>query len=331
LADNGGVDDVGGDLAAMGAGLWHKGKAYQRPVIGKVSADDAALKAWELGYFPGRQERPDINELFDAVDRELRGQPTYARAADQGAADRFAARNAADEAAYYGYTGEDAPMESDYGLRPEPVGDPVFTALPTAKTWDYVKRGLDDVLEGYRDPNTRRLPNTGEVGAIQDTLKELRSELISANPVYGKALKVSSDYLGAQDAFYRSQKQFLNPNVTEQQFAQNIAALSGAEKSAFKAGIANQMFDSAQNGKLDPRMFKAERVREKMRLVFGEQDAQSLISTLEREAQKAAFENRYGPGAGSISADMLAGGEELAQSVGGAFQHDVAKLHDQTA
>jgi hypothetical protein len=141
--------------------------------------------------------------------------------------------------------------------------------------------------------------------------------LISASPAYGKALKVSSDYLGAQDAFFRSQKQFLNPNVTEQQFAENIAALSGAEKSAFKAGIANQMFDAAQNGKLDPRMFKAPRVREKMRLVFGERGAQSLISTLEIETQKAAFENRYGPAAGSITADMVAGGEELAQSVGG--------------
>jgi hypothetical protein len=317
LADNGGINDVGGDLAAMDAGSWHKGKAYQRPVIGKMSADDAALKAWQAGYFPGRQDRPEINDLLDAVSRELRGQPTYARAADQGAADRFAARNAADEAAYYGYTGEDVPMESDYGLRPEPVGEPVFTSLPTAKTWDYVKRGLDEVLDGYRDATTGRLPNTNEVRAVQNTLKDLRSELISASPTYGQALNVSSDYLGAQDAFYRSQKQFLNPNVTEQQFAKNIGALSGSEKAAFKAGIANQMFDSAQNGKLDPRMFKAERVKEKMRLVFGDRDAQSLISTLEREAQKAAFENRYGPAAGSITADMVAGGEELAQSVGG--------------
>jgi hypothetical protein len=317
LADSGGIDDVGGDLAAMDAGSWHKGRAYQRPLIGRMSADDAALKAWQAGYFPGRQDRPDVNELLDAVSRELRGKPTYARAADQRAADRFAARDAADEAVYYGYTGEDPPMETDYGLRPEPEGEPVFTSLPTAKTWDYVKRGLDDVLEGYRDPNTRRLPSTGEAGAIQDTLRDLRRELISASPAYGKALKVSSDYLGAQDAFFRSQKQFLNPNVTEQQFAENIAALSGAEKSAFKAGIANQMFDAAQNGKLDPRMFKAPRVREKMRLVFGERGAQSLISTLEIETQKAAFENRYGPAAGSITADMVAGGEELAQSVGG--------------
>ena len=317
LADNGGIDDVGGDLAAMDAGSWHKGKAFQRPLIGKVSADDAALRAWEAGYFPGRQERPDINELLDAVSREMRGQPTYARAADQGAADRFAARNAADEAAYYGFTGEDAPTEADYGLRPEPVGEPVFASLPTAKTWDYVKRGLDEVLEGYRDTTTGRLPNTNEVRAVQKTLKDLRSELISASPAYGQALNVSSDYLGAQDAFYRSQKLFLNPNVTEQQFAKNIGDLTGAEKSAFRAGIANQMFDSAQNGNLDPRLFKAARVREKMRLIFGEENAQSLISTLERETQKAAFENRYGPGAGSISADMLAGGEELAQSVGG--------------
>jgi len=49
LADSGGIDDVGGDLAAMDAGAWHKGRAYQRPLIGKMSADDAALKAWQAG------------------------------------------------------------------------------------------------------------------------------------------------------------------------------------------------------------------------------------------------------------------------------------------
>lgn len=40
---------------------------------GGRSFDDVALDAWERGYFPNNAERPDIDELAEAIDMEIRG------------------------------------------------------------------------------------------------------------------------------------------------------------------------------------------------------------------------------------------------------------------
>ncbi|OYW16795.1 MAG: hypothetical protein B7Z52_07895, partial [Burkholderiales bacterium 12-64-5] len=92
----GGIDDVGGDLAAMGFGTI-KGiaKKGQRKLIrssgtqegqgallgadGQQSTntpDELALRAMEAGYFPAG-ERPSINDLFAALENEARGESVY--------------------------------------------------------------------------------------------------------------------------------------------------------------------------------------------------------------------------------------------------------------
>jgi len=93
LAKRGGVRDPGGDLAAMDAGLWHQGKPGMRKLLNDAgeSMDDAALAAWEAGYFPDLGERPDINSLLDAMGEELRGTPRHAeRNVNERATDREA-------------------------------------------------------------------------------------------------------------------------------------------------------------------------------------------------------------------------------------------------
>lgn len=114
----GSIDDVGGDLASMGANEWHKGKPGQRRFIRRSAADlrasegqgsmlggtassraglDEALeRAIEAGYFPELQgqrdivggvdsatyeDKPDTQILLDALDAEFRGgTPRYAEA-----------------------------------------------------------------------------------------------------------------------------------------------------------------------------------------------------------------------------------------------------------
>jgi hypothetical protein len=97
LAQRGGVEDVGGDLAAMGADTWHQDRPGMRRFIrppqddtGEVipgfgrpegnkdfTPDAAARAAWEEGYFPG-DERPDVSRFHEAISRELSGSPIYA-------------------------------------------------------------------------------------------------------------------------------------------------------------------------------------------------------------------------------------------------------------
>jgi hypothetical protein len=80
IGSQGGAKDFGGDLAAMGAGDWHKGKSFARKVINNEtgkSLDDLALLAWEAGYFHNQADvsgkRPSENELKKLIGAELFG------------------------------------------------------------------------------------------------------------------------------------------------------------------------------------------------------------------------------------------------------------------
>lgn len=73
LRSRGGLLDVGGDLRAMDAIKGMPGLISKKG----VGLDDAALSAWEHGYFPEFSERPSINDLLESIDEELRGNKRY--------------------------------------------------------------------------------------------------------------------------------------------------------------------------------------------------------------------------------------------------------------
>lgn len=73
LKKKGGLQDYGGELKNLDAA---------KSVIGLVNKkgmtlDDATMMAWENGYLNGT-ERPEINDLLNAVDTEIRGKKIYA-------------------------------------------------------------------------------------------------------------------------------------------------------------------------------------------------------------------------------------------------------------
>ena len=181
---------------------------------------------------------------------------------------------------------------------------------PTAKTWDYVKRGLDDVMEGYRDKTTGKLVLDEKGRATLGTLKALREELIDANPAYGRALETSGDYLSSEAAFRDAGKDIFNSNLTERQFAERFARMSESSREAYKGGIANRFHDLAQNSRLDPKVLKTPRVRVKLQMALGNDEADRLIELAGHEGDMLAFERRYAPGAGSITSEMAAGQAE---------------------
>lgn len=74
---NGGLVDQGGELATMGItsnaarrGMDHVGQEMRfGPILNErgMTLDDAAMRAWEAGYFPELTDRPTINEFLDAL------------------------------------------------------------------------------------------------------------------------------------------------------------------------------------------------------------------------------------------------------------------------
>jgi hypothetical protein len=184
------------------------------------------------------------------------------------------------------------------------IPEMVSVSNPTMKTWDWVKRGLDDVLESERDKNTGRLPATEDVQSVVRTLKAFRTELTNANPAYKDALATSGDYLGAKNAFEKGQKLVFNSKIPAYDFGKTFSELTPANQQAFKGGIANSVFDLAQTGRLKPETLRTPLVRSKLAAVLGKPETDALIASAEKQAKMAAFETRYGPAANSITQEM---------------------------
>ncbi|EQB06233.1 hypothetical protein [Sphingobium baderi] len=95
ISRGGGIEDTGGDLKAMGADAWHKGKPGKRKLvrsdssnqasidegglgINEYGADQWAQRAWEAGYFPEFGDtRPTANDLLDAIAEGVAGRDRH--------------------------------------------------------------------------------------------------------------------------------------------------------------------------------------------------------------------------------------------------------------
>lgn len=76
LSERGGLQDFQGDLKALGADEFQKGKPGVKKIIQEKgqTLDDATFAAFESGFFPEFQERPEINDLLEAIEAELGGE-----------------------------------------------------------------------------------------------------------------------------------------------------------------------------------------------------------------------------------------------------------------
>lgn len=275
IADNGGIRDRG-DVQAMGGGEWHKGKAYQRGLMGDgADADEWALRAWEAGYFPQHQTRPTANELLDAIGDEIRGRPRFARDADPRVVDRMREFDQAEEMNYRGGPADDLPDPDSYGGRPEPQTGPVEGEALTWKAWDYIKRGLDDELEALRDPVTRKLPRTDEVRLIEQTRKDLRRHLTDLNPKYREALAAytgPSRQMTAMDMGRR----MVTGKADPEQLAEGMELMGRDELDAMRIGVSrglSDMFRSRDPQVAFRRFMDDDIIQERLRLGFSNDEA----------------------------------------------------------
>lgn len=78
LVSTGGLNDEGGELAAIDADVGSVGRNRITRAAGGRSLDEAAMDAWERGYFPG-VAREDVGAqlIVDGIQRELAGTPVY--------------------------------------------------------------------------------------------------------------------------------------------------------------------------------------------------------------------------------------------------------------
>lgn len=85
LRDAGGLNDAGGELAVLDVNVGKVGRNRLVKAEGGLSLDDAAMRAWENGYFPG-VAREDVGPqlIVDAIQRDMNDQPTFSSEQENG-------------------------------------------------------------------------------------------------------------------------------------------------------------------------------------------------------------------------------------------------------
>jgi hypothetical protein len=180
-------------------------------------------------------------------------------------------------------------------------------AEPTMAAWDKVYKSLQGQVErnqftGRPLPDNQSPMNAG----INRARAALRSELGRLSPQWDNAIRSSGEYVPVEAAYRDGNAQILAQNVSEAEVRTRVARLNPGELQGYRAGIANRIFDMAQNGRLTPRMLSTPRVRAKLEIALGRPAAQELIDAVQSEAAMAAFEQRYGNNSGSITSEINA-------------------------
>ncbi len=357
LRSRGGLNDVGGDFRAMGVNEGGKGRLASATGRG-LSPDDAApLEAWEAGYFPDLPEPPTREQFSEAVRRELGGRPIYARpnpereafvgrmddmeqrlramgldpaaATDAEVASAFARQRSLDQHDMIGLEPVDAYEQAAVNAghqwadgrmtgAPGPQVEPVPTVTPTTRTWDYLKRGLDDeVKDKYmvRTGDQRgQLDLDDEGRALIGAMKQWRDGLRELNPKWGEALDTAGDYLSIQEAFGLGKGKLLGGGSV-QAFGKWYASLpQGAQRDAVQAAFASDILDAVNRGGVRNGRFTVPGVMQKLELVFGRNRAAAFVRSMEARGRVMNQLARMAPNNNSTSGDALNFGQAVDQA-----------------
>lgn len=196
------------------------------------------------------------------------------------------------------------PMALGFGLNDQ--GETILTKVPSTQTLDYVKRGLDDILEAKRDSLTGRLNLDSAGHAVNDVRASLVREMDRLNPDYAAA---RSAYAGPASSKAALDKGYKAVGANDQELDRMVSNLGDGERQHFALG-----FRSALSEMLDKRVDGGDKVgallgnpkkRKALAQLFGGEDGfENFLQTMADE--RAANETFRKVTGGSDTARFLA-------------------------
>lgn len=128
------------------------------------------------------------------------------------------------------------------GFRFDEGGNAIGVEAPSWQTIDYMKRGLDDVIQGLTDPTTRRL--TTEGAAVNNTRKELLGRVDQMNPDYAAARAAYAGPMQERSAM-EAGKEAIRANPD--QLAVDVAKLPEPRMNQWRLGMQSGLVGQAEN------------------------------------------------------------------------------------
>lgn len=205
------------------------------------------------------------------------------------------------------------------------AGDPIVGKVPNLRTLDAVKRGLDDILEQYRDKVSGRLVLDQRGRAVEGVRKALVSELDGltggAEGAYAQARNAWGGPSQAMDSMARG-KGFANadPRV----LAKSVGDMSEGEREFFRAGVADKIKDmistTRDGADATRRIFGNDRIRQQLQAVFPDEASYNAFAK-QIEAEALFARNRNQMLGNSRTSFRDAAREDMGFDPGGAVAH----------
>lgn len=194
------------------------------------------------------------------------------------------------------------------------AGDPIIGGVPTWRTWQAAKEGLDAQIADARDPLGKA---TKQSNALTDVKNALLKELDFTNPSY-KAARAAWAGPSAQKDAIDFGGDFLK--LDPEQISARASKMSPDELQAFKVGAARALQDKVDKvkglGDATKHIFNDNRTKDQIEAAFGQGSFRQFQDAMQAE-QKMAATRSFVTG-NSRTAQRLAGmqdvGDQLAES-----------------
>ncbi len=193
--------------------------------------------AYEAAYAHGAVDDPVVNAIL----QHPTFQDAYRRGQKIAESQALAAKLRGEDPSKYLLPELYKPTGKIESLTNTPIME--LTAVPNVRTLDYVKRGLDDLIEaGYK--------GSSSVGKGQSSaLKDLRNQFVAAIdrnvPAYRDVRKMYAGDMEVMDAMRAGLNDF--SKMDHEQISKLVTGMSEAEKEAFRTGVARDLYGKIMN------------------------------------------------------------------------------------
>jgi hypothetical protein len=197
------------------------------------------------------------------------------------------------------------------------AGDPIISAVPNMRTINLIKKGWDNILEGYRDKTTGRLVLDERGRALDQVRRSFLNEVDSLNPTYGQARAAYAGPAQVRDAVGVGAEAASRGRATDN--LQRFDALNPQSQQGFRAGYADTLatrIEGATFGRNKVQPLSSEKATNELdalSLHQGPVQPGALNPLQQRLArEQTMFDTRHQALGGSKTADNLADNAALA-------------------
>lgn len=197
------------------------------------------------------------------------------------------------------------------GQKAKAIGDVIgrgkdgrMTPQPSVEQWDYIKRGLDAVIE-----STEGQAASGGMSSLGRSLSLVKKELLKtidkAVPDFANARKIYSDDLTIKNALEEGRKAL---NADPEAIARKLASLDNAAADMYRIGFARAVNDAAgrvgEGGDVISRVWASPARKARLKAVFGDEGKFRQFADLAEHEAATTRLNRNVTG-GSQTANKL--------------------------